>query len=249
MEDPVVGTNKPLRQAISLAINRDEYIKMFLNDRGIPANGPIPPTFPPYDPEFKNPYSRFDPDLALKKLKEAEIVRGGPIPRLVMDFGGADTTTRQMGEYYTAAFAKIGLDLAVEYNTWPKFQDKIKSKACQIFTLGWVADYPDAENFLFLFYGKNVSPGPNNANYVNPEFDVLFEEATMTFDSPERQAEYRRLSQMVVEDCPWVFLFHPKGYTLYYDWVKNIHINLFVSGGLKYRRIDVDLRKRMSGTP
>ncbi len=249
MEDPVVGKNKPLRQAISLAINRDEYIQVFLNGRGIPANGPIPPTFPSYDPDYKNPYSRFDLDLAVEKLREAEKIHGGPIPTLVMDFGGADSTTRKMGEYYTNALAKIGLELSPEYNTWPKFQDKIKSKACQVFTLGWVADYPDAENFLFLFYGQNVSPGPNSANYVNPEFDALFEKATMMFDSPERRAEYRKLAQMVVEDCPWVFLLHPKGYTLYYDWVKNIHVNHFASGTLKYRRIVVDLQKRTSGTP
>ena len=66
---------------------------------------------------------------------------------------------------------------------------------------GWGLDYPDAENTLQLFYGPNGSPGSNDANYNNPEFDRLYEQAAVMQPSPERTAIYRRMNQMVIDDC------------------------------------------------
>ncbi|MDD5011002.1 MAG: peptide ABC transporter substrate-binding protein, partial [Phycisphaerae bacterium] len=80
------------------------------------------------------------------------------------------------------------LEVEIDYMDWPTFQNKIKSKSAQMFSLGWIADYPDEENFLQLFYSKNKSPGPNNFNYFNPEFDRLYEKVCVMSDSTERDA-------------------------------------------------------------
>ena len=83
-----------------------------------------------------------------------------------------------------------------------------------IFFLGWVSDYPDAENFLQLFHSKNVSPGANHGNYRNPEFDKVYDAAMAATTVEARNAAWRRAQEIVCEDCPWIFLHFPKAYTL-----------------------------------
>lgn len=246
MEDPVVGKNLPLRRAMSCAFNREEYIKIFTNNRGIPAKGIFPPIFKEYDPDFENPWCRFDIDQAKRLIKEAEKIAGGRIS-LTLTMPSADTNARQVGEYFRRSMARIGVDIKVEYLSWPAFLDKIKNKGAQLFALGWIADYPDGENFLQLFYSKNVSPGPNNFNYKNPEFDKLYEKAAVMQDSPERLALYRKMERIVCNDCPAIFTMHGVAYIPYYKYLKNIKPNPFMYGTAKYRNIDLELRKKLVG--
>ncbi len=88
-------------------------------------------------------------------------------------------------------FAKIDIQLEVRATDNNQFQDKVRKGKHQVFWLGWNADYPDAENFLFLLYGpnsKSVSDGENTANYQNPAYDKLFERLKTLDDGPEKQA-------------------------------------------------------------
>ncbi len=245
MDDPVVGRNRPLRRAMSLAFDRETYIDKFLNGRGKIPTGPIPPTFPGFRPEKVNPYARFDLEKAKKLLKEAEKVHGGSIPPLKLAMPGTDTTVRQGGEFFRIQMQQIGLDVEVDYMTWPRFQDATKTRSHQIFALGWRADYPDAENFLLLFYGPNKSPGPNSSNYDNPEYDALYEKAMALPKLQDRLPLYHRLEDIVIEDCPWIFTIYPVIYALYYDWLHNYKPNFFASGNIKYQRIDTSLREKM----
>ncbi|HEW79137.1 MAG TPA: peptide ABC transporter substrate-binding protein, partial [Phycisphaerales bacterium] len=135
-------------------------------------------------------------------------------------------------------FKEVGLDVEIDYMDWPTFQNKVKTKSAQMFTLGWIADYPDAENFLQLFYSKNASPGPNNFNYSNPEFDKIYEQIAVMPDSDERTELYRKAERIVVEDCPAVFLMHGVAYVLHHDWLYNYKPHAFGYGLSKYRRID-----------
>ena len=108
--------------------------------------------------------------------------------------------------------------------------------------MAWGADYPDAENFLQLFYSKNISPGPNGANYSNPAFDKLYEKALLLPDSPERTKIYKQMRDIVVEDVPWTYTGHRLTYGLFYPWLKNYKPNKIVAGSVKYYRIDNNLR-------
>ncbi len=244
MEDPIVGKNLPLRRAMSCAWNRDEYIRIFTNNRGIPAKGIFPPVFKEYDPNFKNPWCQFNLNRAKKLMQEAEKIAGGKIT-LTLTMPSADTTARQMGEYFRRSMARIGVTIHVEYLNWPAFLDKIKNKGAQVFALGWVADYPDGENFLQLFYSKNKSPGPNNFNYQNPEFDRLYEKISTMPDSPQRLKLYRKMERIVCNDCPAIFSMHGVAYIPYYKYLKNIKPNPFLYGSTKYRNIDLKLRKKL----
>ena len=247
MEDPVVGTNKPLRQAMSMAINRKEYIEIFTNNRAEAARGAIPPLFREYDPDAANPNCQYEPERAKELLKEAAKINGGPLPAITISTPGADTLSRQMGEYVTLSMANIGLAVKIDYMDWPSFQDRVKTKSAQVFQMGWVADYPDSENFMQLFYSKNVSPGPNNFNYRNPTFDALYEKAKAMPDSNERRQMYHQMEGIIRDDCPAIFMVHGVAYVLHYDWLKNYKPHVFGYGLLKYQNIDVDVRQKSVG--
>lgn len=241
MDDPVVGDNRPLRQAMSLAFDRETYIETFLNGRGKIPTGPIPPVIPGFRPEKVNPYTRYDRVRARELLKEAETIAGGPIPPLKLAMPGTDTTVRQMGGFFRIQMRRLGLEVEVDYMTWPKFQDAAKTRSHQIFALGWVADYPDAQNFLLLFYGPHRSPGPNTSNYSNPEFDALYEEAIALADPEERIPLYHRMEDIVIEDCPWLLTTYRVIYALYHDRLENYYPHDFLYGTMKYQKVGSDL--------
>jgi ABC-type transport system substrate-binding protein len=245
MDDPVVGKNKKLRQAMSMAFDRDTYIETFLNGRGSVPAGPIPPMIPGYRPGKENPYTRYDPAEARKLLAGAIEINGGPIPLLKLAMPGNDTTVRQMGEFFRIQMENLGLEVEVDYMTWPKFQDATKTRSHQLFALGWVADYPDAQNFLLLFYGRNRSPGPNSCNYINPEFDALYEKAVALPDLEDRLPLYHRMEDIVIEDCPWLLSTYRVVYALYYDWLENYYPHDFIYGTARFQEINVEMRERM----
>jgi oligopeptide transport system substrate-binding protein len=242
MSDPVVGKNKYLRQAISMAVDNAQEIQLFYNGRAISAQGPIPPGMNGYDESMKNPYKGYDVAKAKELLKKAGFPDGKGLAPLEF-LSLADSQARQQTEYFEKELAAIGITLKIQTYSWPEFQASIKNKKGQMWGYAWAGDYPDAENFLQLFYGKNISPGANDANYVNPEFDKLYDKALTMADSTERTALYKKMSAIVVEDEPWVFGLHRLNYTLKYPWVKNYRYHEFPYGMSKYYRIETSLRK------
>lgn len=247
MEDPILGKNQPLRQAMNLAIDRQELLKLFMNNRGTEAHGILPPMLEGYDPDVNSPYTVYDPKLAKEKVKEAEAINGGPLPTIVLTMGGTDSTSRQMGQWFIRAYEKVGIKLDVDYMDWPSAQEKVKTKSAQMYAMGWVADIPDAENFMQLFYGPNESPGPNNMNYKNPKADELYEKLSVMEKSPERNEVIRQMQQIVVDDLPCVLTVHRVVFLLRYDWLHNYKPHIFGYGLGKYRNIDADLRRERVG--
>ena len=246
MEDPVVGKNKKLRQALTCAFNSAEWIK-YKKERSIRATGPIPPGVAGYD-EKPSPYP-FDLEKARQLLGEAGYPGGmdpatGRKLSLVLEIGsGGDAEARESTELMANFMRKIGVELVPSYNHWPSFLAKIERRQGQMFRLGWVADYPDAQNFLQLFYGQNSSPGPNHCNYVSPDFDKLYEKIRTMTDCPERTAIYKQMADIIIEDCPWTFMDHPMSYGLHHRWVGNYKPHDFPYGMEKYRKIDIQARR------
>ena len=268
MLDPVVGgygaRQRKLRQAISITVDYEEYISIFANGRGIPAQGPIPPGIFGYVPGRAgiNPYvyDWRDGRPRRKSLAEAR--------RLLAEAGYADGVDQETGrplvlyfdvtamgpddkarlEWYRKQFQKLDIQLVIRSTDYNRFQDKIRNGNAQIFIWGWNADYPDPENFLFLLYGPNGKVkyhGENAANYANPEFDRLFVQMKTMDNGPRRQALIDRMVDMVRRDAPWVWGFHPKGFSLYHAWYHNAKPNLMANNTLKYRRIDPVLRQEL----
>ncbi len=264
MDDPVVGGNpkegadpervakaRKLRQALTCAFNSKEW-ERFYNNRVARATGPIPPGVAGYDSK-PSPYP-FDLDKAKKLLAEAGYPDGidpetGKTLSLKMEVGSAASSEfRQSLELISAFMKKIGVRIELSYNNWPTFLSKMDRRQCQLYMLGWVADYPDAENFLQLFYGPNSSPGPNHSNYENPAFDELYRQIQTMPDGEERTAIYRKMADMVVEDAPWIFMHNPMSYGLYHAWVENYKPHDFPYSMGKYRKINVKTRDEWKKT-
>lgn len=271
MLDPVVGglgaSGQKLRQAVSIALDEEEFISIFMNGRGIPAMSPLPPGI------FGNEEGRagvnpvvYDWVDGQPRRKSIETARqllaeagwpNGRNPRtgepLVVNL---DTTSAGMGDksrldWLTRQFAKIDIQLVVRATDWNRFQEKIRKGAVQLFYLGWNADYPDPENFFFLLSGKETRVGhggENSANYANPEFDRLFERMkNMENTGPqgvERLGIIRRMVEILQQDAPWAYGFHPKSYTLGHSWLYNRKPTDVGNNILKYQRIDPVLREQ-----
>ena len=243
MEDPVIGASRNLRKAISYSVNRAEYIKLFWNGRDDIAYSFVPPMMKAYNPDVKEFGISYDPDKAREFVEAAKRDFGGKLPSLKLSAAPANTLIRQMGQYYQNCFSDADLDVELDLMDWPTFLNKVNTKSTQMFILGWIADIPDTENFLQLFYSKNVSPGSNHFNYTSSEFDRMYERIAVMPDSPERLAAYRQAEEFVLKDCPAVFINHRVAYVLHHDWLYNYKPHVFQYGLSKYRRIDTEKRK------
>ncbi len=240
MDDPLVGKNKKLRQALSCAFNPELLVKYY-NGRVAPVYGPLPDPLAGFKPG-PTAYS-FNLEKARQLLTEAGYPAGidpatGRRLEITLELGGATPDMRQVVDLMAGMFDKIGVVLKASYNNWPAFLDKMDRRQAQLFQLGWVADYPDAENFLQLFYGANTSPGPNHSNYVNPEFDKLYDQLRVMLPGTEKDRICEQMADMVIEDCPWIFMYQPMEFAVIHDWLKNFSLHDFPYTMVKYRRVD-----------
>jgi ABC-type transport system substrate-binding protein len=266
--DPVVGgpaeRARKLRQAISIAFDVEEQITIFANGRGIPAQGPIAPEIFGYRDgrEGINPIvydwvdgkpQRKSIEVAKRLLAEAGYPDGRDARTgqpLVIYF---DTVVRGAGDkasfdWIRRQFEKLSIQLVIRDTDWNRFQEKILKGDTQTFRLGWNADYPDPENFLFLLNGAQSrarSQGENAANYANPEFDALFEKMKNMPNSPERQKIIDRMVDIARADAPWIWGVNPKKYSLRHSWIANDKPNTMARNNMKYLRIDPQKRAEL----
>ncbi|MFT5395582.1 MAG: oligopeptide transport system substrate-binding protein [Gammaproteobacteria bacterium] len=265
MADDVVGGDSErarlLRRAISIAVDYEEYISIFANGRGKPAQGPIPPgIFGNVQGETGiNPYVyQWQGDKpvrhSIEHAKELLAQAGYPDGRdktngkqlvLNLDSPAAGPGSKASFDWMRKQFAKLGINLVIRATDYNRFQEKMRKGTAQIFQWGWNADYPDPENFFFLLYGPNAKiehNGENAANYKNAEFDELFNQMKSMSNSTERQDVIDKMVEIVRRDAPWLWGFHPVGFSLHHQWYKNAKPNLMANNTLKYKRIEPRLR-------
>lgn len=237
MDDPVVGANKKLRQALSCAFDAVAW-QEFQNGRVLTPNGPVPPGVAGHCVE-PLPYG-FDLARAQKLLAEAGYA-GGKDPatgrrlKLTLELGTADNQeARQAAELMASFFERVGVVLDLSYNHWPAFLQKLERRQAQLFTLTWLGDYPDAQNFLQLFASQNVSPGPNRANYQSAEFDRLYQQLIALPESPERERLAQAAQAILLEDCPWILSGHPMAFSVRHARLQNYQRHDFPWGMEKH---------------
>jgi ABC-type transport system substrate-binding protein len=235
MSDPVVGHGageraRKLRQAMSLAIDAPEFLRVFLNGRGIPAHSLVPPGLFGYDAEYRNPFREVDLERARRLLAEAGYADGvdpatGRALHLSFDTGDPSVQARLRYEFLVAAWRRIGIDVEIAATSYNQFQDKVRRGAYQVFFWGWIADYPDPENFHFLLWSQmsqTQSGGPNSANFADPRFDALFLGNKSLPNDALRLEGIRAMRTLLEEERPWIELFHPEDYHLVQGWLRNV---------------------------
>ena len=278
MEDDVVGgralPRAKLRQAISIALDVEEAIAIFANGQGIPAHGPIPPGILgsqsgregmntcvreemnayvyDWDEEMNRP-KRKSIEEARRLLEEAGYPDGkGPDGRLVLRYATDSTSAsaRSQTKLIMKQLSRLNIELKVEVSDSKEFNNKIEEGNYQFVRYGWAADYPDPENFLFLFYTAADSKKPsgqadwgqNHSRYRNEEFERLFVEMRGMTNSDKRMIVIRKMVKILRRDAPAAFYYYPLRYGLYHKWYLNARPRVMSSNTLKYCRIDVPAR-------
>ncbi len=247
--DPVLA-NVKLRKALACAYNAKAYCDIFKYGVAPVATQLVPPGIFGHIHDWVNP-NAYNLERARQLIAEAGYPNGidpatGKPLELTMDVTATGSEERQTAEFQQRCFEALGVKIKVNENTFAKMLEKQERGQFQIApSTGWGADYPDAENFFFLFYSKNIPPaGKNESRYVNPEFDRLFEQMALMDNTPERLALCRRLLEMLNEDVPCAFTFHKAYYVVVQPWARRTHANMMLEGGPKYLQVDPEMRAR-----
>jgi peptide/nickel transport system substrate-binding protein len=231
---PVVK-NSPLkdvriRKAINYGFNRRKMILYIRNSIGIPAeSGFIPAAFPSFDSSAVKGY-HYDPQKALELLKEAGYPNGAGLPPIKLL---TVPLYADLASYIANELQQIGITINVEVVQKSLLLEQTAKSEALFFRGSWIADYPDAENFLSVFYGKNPAP-PNYTRYNNPRFDKLYEEALSEKNDSIRYKLYQQADQLVMKESPVVPLWYDMVIWLVHPYVKN-----FIPNGLNL----LELRK------
>ncbi len=237
MDDPVVGgTNAALRRALSCAFDRAQWLALN-RGRYAAASGPVPPGI---DGRVETPEPfGYDPERARSLLAQAGYPGGvdaatGRRLELSLEIGRTDQEAREGAELVAAFFADVGVSLVPHYSTFPLFIRKLAGREAQMFLVSWLADYPDALNFMQLFVSSNASPGPNRCNYSDPEFDALYAAARRETDPASRRVLLGRMQERIRSQCPWICVAHRREIVLLGPTLGGFRLHDFPYGAEKH---------------
>jgi len=223
-----------VRQAFAQAIDRQKLAGLVLKGTATPARGILPPAMPDYDSDLEGlPYN---PEKARELLASSRYAEEGAMPRIVLSVSG---TSGHMSSSTRAILSMIeenlGIEMTVEQIEWGDFLTDLNRRRYQMFSLGWIADYPDSQNFLDLLFHSQSQQ--NHTGYHNDQVDTLLEEARVEGDPSRRTSLYREAERIIVAEAAWVPLSHATAHVLVkpyvrgfrassalYPWLKGIHL-------------------------
>lgn len=224
------------RQAVNMAFDRKAMIRYLRQNIGRPADGGIvPPGLSSFDPYVVKGYE-YNPQKARELLKQSGYLNQNPPFELVL------YTTAQyldMCEFIQQQLQEIGIKCRIEVNTAGIHAEMVANGKADFFRKSWVADYPDPENYLSLFYSPNFSPkGPNYTHFYDKEFDNLYDRALKEQDPGKRNELYKEMDKIIIAKAPIVPLYYDEMILLSSPNVKNLKVNAMSVPDLKWVRIE-----------
>ena len=199
-----------VRQAFNYAIDRQTLASTLLEDLVVPAAGILPPGFPGYNPDLQG--YEYDPEKALRLIQESKYGALDELPRIILTLpGNFGAGVSPSIEAMLAMWGEnLNVDIQLQQTEWATFLQDLHQNRFQMFGgLGWIADYPDPENFLdVLFHSKSNN---NQSEYNNGRLDILLERARVELDESARFELYHQAEEIIVDDAPWVPLWHSNG--------------------------------------
>jgi oligopeptide transport system substrate-binding protein len=236
VSEEVLGSEWPLldvrvRQAMNYGIDRERMIRYLRNNIGTPAHAGFVPVGMPGFPQNTGGYT-YDPDKAASLLADAGYPRGQGLPVISLHTNQA---YQDIAQFVQHELSKIGFRIQIDVMAPATIREMMAKTEARFFRASWIADYPDAENYLALFYSKNKAPvGPNYTHFEHLAFDQLFESSLSITDDSLRHVLYREMNQFIIEQAPVVFLFYDQSVRF---------VPLSVSGMTNNPLNHLDLRK------
>jgi peptide/nickel transport system substrate-binding protein len=223
-ENPLVKNSplriKAVRQAINYAIDRRQLMMYLRNSIGVPAEAGMVPAGLPSRNEFLVKGYTYNPEKSRQLLQQAGFDKKElPVIKLLTVAIYAD-----MASFIARQLEEAGIKVQVEVVQKSLLLEMTSHSNAPFFRGSWMADYPDAENYMALFYSKNPAP-PNYTRYKNPAFDVLYERALLETNDSLRYALYRQMDQIVIDDAPVVPVFYDMVIHLVNPAVRNMQPN------------------------
>ncbi len=214
---------KAIRQAINYGFDRQKMIGFLRNNIGKAATaGFVPKGMPGYE-KFNVKGYTYNPDMARELLTTAGFPEGKGLPEIKLV-----TTSMYLDlcEFIQSELKEIGINLKVEVLSPAIHSEMVARQGVNFFRKSWVADYPDAENYLALFYSKNFAPeGPNYTHFKNAKFDGLYEQAQTETDEQKRYEYYGLMDQIIIEESPIVPLYYDEAVVFYHNNISGLSSN------------------------
>lgn len=200
--------DKRVRQALNYAIDREKLVTHLLNGNGYAAvGGMVPQGMPGFDAEATPGYT-YDPDKAAQLLAEAGYPGGKGIPVLSLK---SNPSYQAVMEYVQKSLERIGVSMTVDNMDGSTLREMAAKGEINLWRASWIADYPDPENYLGLFYSGNIPPnGANRMRYAHPRYDSLFEAALKTTDDSLRTTLNYAMENQMLSDAPVILLYYDK---------------------------------------
>lgn len=213
---------KAIRQAISHLIDRDALIKVLQKGIGKPAHQGFIPFGMPFFPDSLQGV-KYDPVKALSFLQQAGFKAFKELPPFTLY---TNPNYHKLAVFIQHSLQKYGLNCKIEVLEPSTLRKEIVEGRVPFWRASWMADYPDPENYLALFYKPNHSPkGPNTTHYDNPKIDSLFQKMLKTQDVQQKQKLIYEIERQALEDCPMIYLFYEETTRLIRKNVKNLHVD------------------------
>ena len=229
-----------VRQAFNYALDKQRIMDVIYKKTVPAATGVVPPTMPDYHNEDLEVLS-YDPDKALELIAESKYGDVADLPEITLYTTGAGGATSRLIEAVIGMYKEnLGVDVAIQQTEWATFLSDISQEEnpYQMYSIGWIADYPDPENFLDVLFHSEKSE--NHMGYSNPELDELLEKARTEQDPEERLKLYQEVEQIIINDAPWVPLFYEVEYWLTKPYVKGMIYPPMIIPKLQYVSIETD---------
>ncbi len=233
-----------VRKAFNHAVNRSAILNKIRKGRGQLAKGPLPPGIPGYDPGLEGyPY---DPARAKALLAEAGFDPPGKLGTVDFWFNsstGSDVNAK-IAEVFQENLKQIGVDLRLNSVDWGTYLEKINRCEPPIARLAWVADYPDADNFMYVLFHSSTIGQSNTSCYRDPVLDGMLESARIMAEGPERVALYQKAQRKIVDEAIWIPVFHQKEPFLRKSWVRGAVLTGRGADAIRFKDVWLD-RKEM----
>lgn len=210
-----------IRKALNYGFDRQKMVAYLRNNMGIPAiHGIIPSGLPGFNQIEGYDYQ---PEKAKQLVQDYINRTGDKKPKITLS---TNATYMDIAEFLQREWQKIGIEVAIDLNPPATLRQAIATGKISFFRASWIADYPDAENYLSLFYSKNFAPnGPNYTHFSNKEFDALYEASFFETNDEKRFALYSKMDSIIISEAPIIPLFYDKAARFTHKNVTGLGIN------------------------